>query len=217
MENPITPFEPWLFPIHFVGLWFLVTIILGLLSQWYSLMRKYPDRAEKALFVSRNLSGSMNRVSMNRILTISVCQSGLRFGILRIFGPFCRNFFVPWDQLSIERKDGIMGNTATLFFGEPRIGSLRIPAHVADSLARSAHGNWPEPGPFPEEARSKVFTSIFRAWLIGTVLASLFFTVVPRLAAPNSTNYPPIAVAILFPAVLGGIVSVFRYFHRTKR
>jgi len=216
MEISIIQSYPWLFPIFFACLWFIVTSMLGSRSRWYALMRAFPDRDEKQLIKLKNQSGSMGGVSMRGILNISVCQSGLRLGILRIFGPFCRDFFVPWEQLRVERKDGMLAKTATLQFGEPRIGWLRVPSHIADSLARSSQGCWPEAGSFPEEPRSQVFTSIFRDWLITTAFASLFFTLVPRLAAPNANDYPPIAVGILFPAVVFGIAAVFRYIARIR-
>jgi len=180
-------------------------------------MRSFPDQVEKELIRLKNQSGSMGGVGMRGILNISVCRSGLRIGMLRIFGPFCRDFFVPWEQLRVERKDGMLGKTAMLRFGEPRIGWLRVPSHIADRLARSSQGRWPEDGTFPEEPRSEAFASIFREWLIGTSVASLFFTLVPRFAAPDGSNYPPIAVAILFPALFFGIAAVFRYFARIKR
>lgn len=180
-------------------------------------MGSFPDRDERELIRLKNQSGSMRGVGMGRILIISVCRSGLRIGMLRIFGPFCRDFFVPWEQLRVERKDGILGKTATLRFGEPHIGWLRISSHNADRLARSSQGCWPEAGSFPEESRPEVFASIFREWIIGTFTASLFFTLAPRFVAPNAKNYPPIAVAILFPAVVLGIAAVFRYFSRIKR
>jgi hypothetical protein len=38
-------------------------------------------------------------------LKLSPCSSGLRLGIVRLFGPFCRDFLVPWDEISVVRKD----------------------------------------------------------------------------------------------------------------
>ena len=44
------------------------------------------------------------RRRMQGILKIGVCPSGLRIGIMRAFGPFSRNFFVPWEEIKVERK-----------------------------------------------------------------------------------------------------------------
>lgn len=216
MGNSIPNFSPELFPVEFVGLWLLVTSTLGFFSHWYALAREFPDRDETALVRLRSQSGSMGGVGMRGILNISVCASGLRIGILRIFGPFCRNFFVPWDQIAVERKVRFWGNTAKLQFGKPRVGSLRLSSSIVDHLARSSQGKWPEAGPFPLEKKSKVFTTVLIQWLIGTSVASLFFILAPRFAAPRAAEYPPIAVAILFPAIVLGIASVVRYLGRIK-
>ena len=54
----------------------------------------------------------------------------------RIFGPFCRTFFVPWESVTVTRKTVLFSPTVKLQFGDPVIGTLRIYAHVADRLAR---------------------------------------------------------------------------------
>ena len=43
-----------------------------------------------------------------------------------------------------------------------------------------------------------------------TSLASAFFIIVPLIAFPNG-NGPPIAVAILFPAIVFGIGALIQY------
>ena len=40
---------PLYFPFFFVLLWFAVTVLLGFMSGWYFLMRRFPDRAEAPL------------------------------------------------------------------------------------------------------------------------------------------------------------------------
>jgi hypothetical protein len=48
------------------------------------------------------------------------------------------------------------------------------------------------------------------------MLAGSFFVVVPRLISPDGT-YPPLGVAIGFPAVMFGLVAIGNFFHRIKR
>lgn len=197
-------------------MWLAITTLLGLLSGWYLLMQKFPNRNEKELLQLKYQSGSMGiGVNMNRVLKIGVCPSGLRIGMIRIFGIFCRDFFVPWQELRVTRKKGFLGQPAELRFGNPPIGRLRIPSHIADRLARAALDNWPETGPFPKETNTRAFTSIAKQWAAATCLAAVFFIVAPRIAFPGSSN--PISVAILFPAVVFGIAYLFEYYRRTKR
>ena len=81
------PPNPLYFLIAFPLLWFAVTMILSLLSGWFGLMERYPDRDEVAVVTLANQSGSLGLVSMRGILKLGVCTSGLRIGIMQIFGP----------------------------------------------------------------------------------------------------------------------------------
>ena len=152
---------------------------------------------------------------MRGVLNISACPSGLRIGIMKIFGVFCRDFFVPWREIRVERRDGFFGQTAELKFGDA-LGKLSISGHVADRLARSASGRWPEAGPFPEETKSQAFAAVAKQWAVLTCFAAFFFILAPRALSPGGA-FPPISIAILFPAVMFGIVGVFEYFSRIKR
>jgi hypothetical protein len=203
--------NPLYFLVCFPLIWFAVTLILSFLSGWFALMERYPDQAEDALTVLANQSGSLGAVSMRSILTLSVCRSGLRVAIMRIFGPFCRNFFVPWTEITVTRGDRFFWTFAKLTFGHPSVGRLTVFAHTADRMARAAGDHWPEPGPFPEETGGEVFSRIAKQWAAMTVLAATFFIIVPRLLGAKGANAPPIAVAVLFPAVVFGIAAIVQY------
>jgi len=138
-----TASHPLYFLIAFPLLWFAVTLILSFLSGWFSLMERYPDRAEGALAVLACQSGALGAVSMRGILKFSVCPSGLRIGIMRLFGPFCRDFFVPWDEITVKQAKQFFWKVATLTFGNPPSGRLTLLVGSADRLARAAGNHWP--------------------------------------------------------------------------
>lgn len=199
------------FPLFFASLWLVVTTILAVLSGWFRLMAKFPDQIVEPLLRVRGQSGSMGLgVSMSGILTLAVCPSGLRVGIMRVFGPFCRDFFVPWQDIRVTRKPVLFWPVAKLQFGNPAIGSLTIQAHVADRLARAAMARWPETGPFPEEKHHDTLRRLLTDWALMTCAAALFFTLVPLAVAPREGR-PPIVVAILFPAIVIGMITVVRF------
>jgi hypothetical protein len=199
------------FPLFFASLWLVVTTILAVLSDWFRLMVKFPNQTIEPLLRIRGRSGTMGLgVSMRGILTFSVCTSGLRVGMMRMFGPFCRDFLVPWESIAVTRKTMLFWRIAKLQFGNPAIGTLSISAHVADQLARAAMGRWPETGPFPEESRGDTFRRLLTQWAVVTCVAALFFTLVPLAVAP-SPGRPPILVAILFPAIVFGVVAITRF------
>src|SRR5262245_31675105 len=174
-------------------------------------MERYPDRQEEVLFRLRWQSGIMGSGGhMRGLLNLTVCRSGLRIGITRLFGIFCRDFFVPWEEIEVRRKDWFFFKAAELSFGSPSVGTLTVSADVADRLARSSSGRWPEKGPFPREPNHQVLANVIILWAAITLVAGVFFLFVPRIFAPNLPS-PPVAVAVGFPALVFGIVSVFSY------
>jgi hypothetical protein len=200
-----------LFPLFFASLWLTVCTILAVLSGWFRLTAKFPNQAMEPTLRVRWQCGSMGLgVSMSRILTLGVCPSGLRVGIMRVFGPFCRDFFVPWEDIRVTRRSVLFWPVAKLQFGSPAIGSLTISAHLANRLARVAMGRWPETGPFPEEGHRNTFRRLLTEWAVNTCAAALFFTLVPLTVAPTGDR-PPIVVAILFPAIVFGVITIVRF------
>lgn len=198
-------------PLFVVALWLTVTTILAVLSGWFRLSSRFPDQTMEPLLRIRWQSGSMGlSVGMQSILTLSVCPSGLRVGIVRLFGPFSRDFFVPWEAIRITRKNFLLWPVAKLQFGSPAVGSLTISARVANRLARAAMGRWPETGPFPEEKRRDTLRRLLTEWALTTCAAALFFTLAPLAVAPTEAR-PPIVVAILLPAIVFGVGTLVRY------
>lgn len=204
----------WIFPLFFAAMWLAITSLLGAISGWYGLMRRFPDRPEKPIVRLSFLYGSMRGVHFNGILVLSVCPSGLRVGIWRIFGPFSRNFFVPWSQLHVERRNRLLWKLAVLSFGAsgPR---LKILSHVGDRLAQAAGPRWPEAGVFSRETVAQAAMRIGIQWLAVSLFASAFFVLASRVDTGPSA--PPIIVCVLFPFVAFGIFSLVRFAASIKR
>lgn len=195
------------FVLLFVALWLAVDTVLSLLSGWFWLMIKFPDQPAEPILRVRGQSGSMGLgVACQGILTLSVCSSGLRVGIMRAFGPFCRNFFVPWESLTVTRTTFLFWPRAKLRFGKPVIGRLTISGGLANRLARATMGRWPEAGPFPKEQRRAVFRRLLIEWAALTCFAAFFFL----FAQPRGDSLP-ISVAILFPAIVFGVAFLVEF------
>jgi hypothetical protein len=129
--------------VTFLGFWLFVTGLLGLVSGWFTLAHRYPDRAEAAILKMAYLSGKLGVVRVNGALKLSTCRSGFRVGMMRLIGPFSRDFFVPWEEITVVRRDvWLAGSQAELCFGSD--GRLTIPAFIADKLAASVPDRWPE-------------------------------------------------------------------------
>jgi hypothetical protein len=212
---PSSPFPAF---ILFAGsLWLVVTTLLGVLSQWFTLAHKYPNQNEKALLVLRGQSGMVGRgVRFNNVLRISVCPSGLRIGMMRVFGPFCRDFFVPWQSIAVERRKYYVMPVAEFRFGNPTSGKLILPAYTANRLAQAAGEAWPEKELPQPETRKETLRYLFYYWLLGTTVASAFFLIIPRIATAGKLVPPPWWIAVGFPAVTFGLISATRYFNTVR-
>jgi hypothetical protein len=214
LERLVTTYGPFAFPIVFAAMWLAITTFFGLLSGWYGLADTYPDRDDPAILRMDFQSGIMGRgVSLHGVLRVEACAWGLRFGILRIFGPFSRDFFVPWTEVTVTRRIIFLRQMAELRFGGRGFQTINLPRHLADRLALAVPGRWPEPQMPPPESKSQILRSVFLQWLATTTLASAFFIIVPRLLNYGVTG-PPISVAIIFPAVVFGLGALFQAFRR---
>jgi hypothetical protein len=199
-------------PLFFVAVWLTATTAAALLSGWFRLVAEFPDQPIEPILRLRGQSGVMGPgVGMNGVLNLSVCPTGLRVGMMRIFGPFCRDFFVPWERIAVVRKTILVWPLVKLQFGDPAVGALRLPAYAADRIARAIPDRWPEAGPFPEEKRADTMRRLLAQWAVTTAIAALFFILVPLVVAPSELR-PPISVAILLPAVVFGLAFVVRFF-----
>ena len=144
-EDRLLYLIPLFFPVFFAAVWIGVTSLLSVLSGWFALMQQFPDRDEKPLLQLNWQSGFMGALPVNfrNVLKVSVCPSGLRIGVLRIFGLFAHDFFVPWHAISAQKKEWWMWQVNELTFGKPQVGRLLLYASTTDRLAEAAKG-WPE-------------------------------------------------------------------------
>jgi hypothetical protein len=211
MDHVLKQNFPLYFPLFFALLWITITTLLGFLSGWFALARTYPDRDETALQTFAGQSGSMGLVGMRGALKLSVCPAGLRIGMLRILGPFCRNIFVPWNELGVVRKDRFFMKAVQIAFGQPVVGTLTIPADVANRLAHAAAGHWPETDPISNDASGEAASSILKQWIVMTILVSVFFIVATRIMIPPGQKPPSAILLILFPATIFGINAIVQY------
>jgi hypothetical protein len=81
-------------------------------------------------------------VRLRGVLKLAACPGGLRVGMFRLFGPFARDFFVPWDEIEVRRSSWFGTPFAELRFGRPAVGRLTIHGRVADRLAEAASHEW---------------------------------------------------------------------------
>jgi hypothetical protein len=197
-------------PFIVIGIIFVGGWVMGAQTGWYGLMRLYPDRDEKPVRVFNGQTGWMKGLAFNGILTLSVCASGLRVAVPRLFGPFSKPFFIPWDEIRAYRITEYFMPAVRLEFGQPAKGVLGMRATTANRLARAAGKNWPEAGPFPFETTGHILASVILMWALMSAVGAGFLIVLPMVFAP-AAPYLPIPVAVSFPAVVMGLVACVQF------
>jgi hypothetical protein len=197
-------------PVLIIGLLFVTGWALGAQSGWYGLMRLYPDCDEKPIRVFKGKTGWMNGLSFNGILTLSVCPSGLRVALPRVFGPFSKPYFIPWSDIRVYRLTEYFMPAARMEFGQPAKGALSVGVNTANRLARAAGKNWPEPGPFPFESTGHILASIVLQWAALSVILAGFLTLLAFLFAP-ARPFLPLPIAIGLPMLINGVIACIQF------
>jgi hypothetical protein len=197
----------------FAGFWVFLCTKMGRGSGWYRLMDRYPDRVERAALRLQMQSGKLGSVDMANLLRLEACPSGLRLGILRMFGPFQRNIFVPWKEISVQRDRRWFGPVAVLQFGIDE-SRLVVVDYLANRLARAVPGQWPEPAVLPAQPKAKAAFIALCRWIICLVAIVGFFSIGPSIAAGHYL-WPPTDLIVGFGIILG-VVFVREFWDRTQ-
>jgi hypothetical protein len=205
--GPLAPFAilpvAWLFVVH----------MLAEKAGWYRLAKKYPNRDEEAALKLRFQSGWLGGVSMSSILRVEACPSGLRVGIWKLFGPFSHDFFVPWNEISVERTKRNFWKVAVLSLGNGD-DDLTLFDFVANRLARSVPNHWPEQGEFRPDTDFVALRIAFTHWFVGMAFIIGFFTLAPALMSGKLGIVPPV-IPEMFGAMLG-LFALREFLLRTR-
>ncbi len=133
------------FPVFFATMWICVAQIVAFLGGWRLLAQRFRAPGD-----FNGQKWRMERASMrfgchyNNILTVGADQFGLFVATFILFRPGHPALFVPWTEISVERK------TQLFFFKvvELRLGrSENVPFAIRESLAAkleaAAGSGWP--------------------------------------------------------------------------
>ena len=204
-DEHILNWFPFAFPFIFVGMWLLVTIMLGFMSGWFSLQQWYADDgSEEPLLKLRSQSGSMGMgVALNGCLKLRAYRSGLGIGIWRIFGVFQKPLKVPWNEIEAEPSSTFFLPMVKLQLGKPSNGTLKISASSWAKLVAAAKPVATVPLPdVPPASRAATARAMFIQWVVISVIIEAFF----YLSSRSQPGGFPLLVAAFPPAVLGLIL-----------
>ncbi len=207
---------PIAFPVLFIGMWLFVTTLLGVMSGWFALQRRYPKSAEPPLSTFRGTSGSMGgmRVSMGGILSLSPTRTGLRVGIWRLFGPFQRPFEIPWREIRAERRSLLFLPQARLVFGDDA-GSLMLSVGLWNRIvefAPDADRRRIALEPVDGRALIPILTAI---WLAATALFGSFIALTSRTGVQHGDPVP-LLFCYGMPGVMVAIALLVFWFRQLR-
>ena len=209
-QDGLPAWFPVFFPVFFVLMWLTITSLLALFSGWFQLKQRFPRTDNTPLLQLRMQSGMMGGVNFSGILSFAACQSGLRIGVWRIFGPFSSPFEVPWDQIEAEPVTRFLMPMMRLQLGRPAIRKLTINARTWDRLKAAAQGIAP---PSTPETTRRLARALLVQWAAITLFAGSFFYLVPRFMARDTGSAPaiPLLICFGFPAVFFGAATFVRF------
>jgi len=136
---------PVILPAYFVTLWLFVSFILSHIGGWATLAKQYrlqrPFTGAKWHFQS----GQMRLLAgYSRCLTAGCNTDGLYLGILFLFRFAHPPLFLPWNEISVQRKKiWLFGDYVRLELGHELQIPLWIRGSLADKLKGAAGGHWP--------------------------------------------------------------------------
>jgi hypothetical protein len=197
----------------FALFWLYVMYTLDKKSGWFLLAKRYPNKLEPAILKLRLQSGWIGSVSGSGTFRFEACPSGLRVGKTLLFAPFSRDFFVPWNEIAVERKRKRLFKVAELRFGNGE-GDLTVPDFIANKLARAVSNRWPEPGSFPPDTYFTAFRIAFTHWLAVMAFIVGFITLVPALFS-GKLGTVPLQVPEIFGTMLG-LICLREFLLRTR-
>ena len=133
VHSPHGSLPPSLLPFLFVGMWIVVTTLLGFVSGHVTLLKLYPPRDEPKDEAFFSASGYMRGVSSRGALYVGIGRTGLHLGPNWLFRPlFFRGMpCVPWAEIRCVRRQ-----TASWFSSS----KFEIPSISMDFTIRGAAG-----------------------------------------------------------------------------
>ena len=124
-----------IFPLFFMGMWLLGGVFVYVMSGWSNLLIQFPDRLDQPIQRLRFQSGMTGNgsiwnpwggVRFGRCLRLDLCKGGLRVATWRIFFPFCKPFYVPWELIQVEERQTWFLRSCCLSFGTEKSNALTI-------------------------------------------------------------------------------------------
>lgn len=139
--------KPEYFLLFFIGMWIMISIVISRVSGWASLADIYHHADHFNGYRWRFQSAGMRwMMSYNNCLTIGSNERGLYLSIFLIFRFGHPPLFIPWNDISITNKKGLLFKYIEFRFLRFPSLFLRINKRMAERISHSASSSWPGDG-----------------------------------------------------------------------
>jgi hypothetical protein len=133
------------FPILFCAFWVLICFIVGLVSGWTVLSKRF--RCPKGAFHGETWwfqSARMRfRARYGNCLTIGADESGLYMSVLSIFRSGHAPLLIPWAEIAVvPGETGLIFKQRTFHLGRQESIPLCISVSLAAKLQQTAGSGW---------------------------------------------------------------------------
>lgn len=133
------------FPFFFVGIWVLTTYVLGLLSGWSLLSKRFRYQGvyygETWPFRSARMR---TLVHFGNALTMGADETGLYMAVFPLFRFGNPPLLIPWSEISVVPGErGFIFKKRLLLLGRQETISLSISSSFAKVLKEAAGRGWP--------------------------------------------------------------------------
>jgi hypothetical protein len=128
--------------LFFPAVFLLQVALASRASRWFRLLEAFPDQPVEPVLQLRAQNGKIGGARMIGVLELGVCPTGLRVGLMWPLAEYWKDFFVPWDSITVFRSP-IFRSVVRLQFGKPAVATLRVSSSLANRLAAAARERWP--------------------------------------------------------------------------
>lgn len=140
-----------IFPIAFIALWFVITVLVPKFSGWDVLEEHHPDREERPVETFRFHGFYLGReklgASYRGCVAFEVCNSGLRVRVWKVFAPLSKPIFIRWDGLVVEEAKVFMMPAARMKLGPRGEYWMTIASGTMRRIMKASDGAFTVPKP----------------------------------------------------------------------
>ena len=138
--------NPLFFVIYFIALWALVSYLVGLLSGWIALSRRFRDSGAFYSYQWPFQSVRMRTLwgNYNNCASFGADEAGLYMAVFPLFRIGHPPLFIPWSEIRVlSGNRGLIFKKRKLLLGRHELIPLLVSVSLTEKLKEAAGQVWP--------------------------------------------------------------------------